>query len=458
MNLRRILILAGVLLILFLGMYSWNQRTHALDDIAAAVGLEVGGAVLGSVRSVQDVTANFWDRYFALVDVREENLRLKARVDELEARLLASGEDLAELRRLRELVQLPVDVSWRPLGARVLAGRLGPNAVLDSITISRGYATGGRPGTPLVTHLGLVGRVLKASPHASTALLITDPGSRVAVFGQESRAPGILMGKGMGRELEVNFVQRDAGVKNGEVLVTSGLDGKYPKGLPVARVVSVAPSDYTQFMAVSAVPLVDLQHLEEVLLLEPSGLAPPPEEPEGPPPVFVGPPEPEGLPGRPSRAQTVAPRAAGQGVAPTAGPAMAPAGASTAGVPRNSASGTPGPAGPAPQRQRPVPGVTAGQGAAPAPVATGTPPGPAPSDRQAPQGDISGTRQPAGTGRPVPAPSAPGRPADRPATERPAQDRPASVGGGMPVAPAPPAARPGAGSGERAPRYRVVLP
>lgn len=435
MNLRRILILAGVLLILFLGMYSWNQRTHALDDIAAAVGLEIGGAVLGSVRSVQDVTANFWDRYFALVDVREENLRLKARVDELEARLLASGEDLAELRRLRELVQLPVDVSWRPLGARVLAGRLGPNAVLDSITISRGYATGGRPGTPLVTHLGLVGRVLKASPHASTALLITDPGSRVAVFGQESRAPGILMGKGMGRELEVNFVQRDAGVKNGEVLVTSGLDGKYPKGLPVARVVSVAPSDYTQFMAVSAVPLVDLQHLEEVLLLEPSGLAPPPEEPEGPPPVFVGPPEPEGLPGRPLRAQTATPRAAGQGVAPIAAPAAVPAVS-------------------APRRQRPVPGVTAGQGGVPAPAATGMPPGPAPSDRQAPQGGVSGMRQPAGAGRPVPAPSAPGRTAP----DRAASDRPASASGGMPVAPAPPAVRPGSGSGERAPRYRVVLP
>lgn len=442
MNLRRILILAGVLLILFLGMYSWNQRTHALDDIAAAVGLEVGGAVLGSVRSVQDVTANFWDRYFALVDVREENLRLKARVDELEARLLASGEDLAELRRLRELVQLPVDVSWRPLGARVLAGRLGPNAVLDSITISRGYATGGRPGTPLVTHLGLVGRVLKASPHASTALLITDPGSRVAVFGQESRAPGILMGKGMGRELEVNFVQRDAGVKNGEVLVTSGLDGKYPKGLPVARVVSVAPSDYTQFMAVSAVPLVDLQHLEEVLLLEPSGVAPPPEEPEGPPPVFVGPPEPEGLPGRPQRAQSPAPRAPGRGVAPTAAPA-----GGAAGMPQSSAPAAPATTAPVPQRQGPLPGAAAGQRPVPAPGAGGAPT--APSGPPAAQDGGSGTRPPTGAGRPVPAPSAPGRPA----TERPAQDRPASIGGGT-----PPAVRPGAGSGERAPRYRVVLP
>ena len=445
MNLRRILILAGVLLILFLGMYSWNQRTHALDDIAAAVGLEVGGAVLGSVRSVQDVTANFWDRYFALVDVREENLRLKARVDELESRLLASGEDLAELRRLRELVQLPVDVSWRPLGARVLAGRLGPNAVLDSITISRGYATGGRPGTPLVTHLGLVGRVLKASPHASTALLITDPGSRVAVFGQESRAPGILMGKGMGRELEVNFVQRDAGVKNGEVLVTSGLDGKYPKGLPVARVVSVAPSDYTQFMAVSAVPLVDLQHLVEVLLLEPSGLAPPPEEPEGPPPVFVGPPEPEGLPGRPLRAQ--APRASGQGAAPAASPAAAATAAPAAGMPRNNATGAPEPVVPAPQRQRAVPGVTAGQGSVPAPATTGAPS--AASGRPAARDGASATRQATAPARPA---------ADRPVADRPAPDRPAAAAGGMPVAPAQPSVRPGAGSGERAPRYRVVLP
>ncbi len=412
MNLRRILILAGVLLILFLGMYSWNQRTHALDDLAASVGLEVGGAVLRPLRAVQDVFSGFWDRYFDLVDVRGENLRLKARVDELESRLLASGEDLAELRRLRELVQLPVDVSWRPLGARVLAGRLGPNAVLDSITISRGYATGGRPGTPLVTHLGLVGRVLKASPHASTALLITDPGSRVAVFGQESRAPGILMGKGKGRELEVNFVQRDASVKNGEILVTSGLDGKYPKGLPVARVVSVAPSDYTQFMAVAAVPLVDLQHLEEVLLLEPSGIAPPPEEPEGPPPIFVGPPEPEGL--RPLRAQARAAQA--QAAAP---PAPAPQPATTQA--------------PAPARQRPA--ETAAPQATPA------------AERAAPESaPAAPVTRPAANRREA-APAAPG------AATAPLQPAAGNArSGASPLPPVPPA------SDGTAPRYRVVLP
>lgn len=292
MSLRRILIFAGVLLILFLGMYSWNQRTRTLDDFAANIGLELSGAVLKPMRYIQDVGTGFWERYFDLVGVREENERLQARVADLESRLLANGEDLAELKRLRALVQLPVDASWRPLGARVLAGRMGPNAVLDSITISRGYTTGGRPGTPLVTHLGLVGRVLRASAHTATALLLTDPGSRIAVFSQNSRALGILAGQGTGRRLEVNFVQRDANVKQDEVLITSGLDGKYPKGIPVARVLSVAPSDYTQFMAIYAEPLVDLQHLEEVLLLEPTGIAQPEPEPEGPPPVFVGPPAP----------------------------------------------------------------------------------------------------------------------------------------------------------------------
>lgn len=266
---RRILILAGMLLILFLGMYSWNQRTRHLDDLASDFGLELTGAVLNPLCAIRDTLAGFWNRYFDLVDVRAENELLHARLLELEARLLANSEDLAELRRLRELLRLPVDVNWRPLGARVLAGRMGPNAVLDSIVINRGYSNGGRPGTPLVTHQGLVGRVLRASAHTATVLLVTDPGSRIAVFSQESRAMGILAGRGTGRSLEVNFVERGSAIRKDEILITSGLDGKFPKGIPVARVVSVAPSDYTQFLAVEAEPTVDLRHVEEALLLEP---------------------------------------------------------------------------------------------------------------------------------------------------------------------------------------------
>ena len=204
---------------------------------------------------------------------------------------MAQGESQAELKRLRQLLQMPTDQAWRPVGARVLAGRLGPNGVLDSITINRGYATGGRPGTPLVTNLGLVGRILRASAHNATALLLTDPSSRIAVLAQESRSSGILTGQGPGRVLEVSFMERGTDVSAGEILITSGLDGKFPKGIPVARVLSVAPSNYSLFLAIQAEPLVDLRHLEEVLMLEPTGISVP-TLPMGPPPVFVGPPAP----------------------------------------------------------------------------------------------------------------------------------------------------------------------
>lgn len=354
-------------------MYSWNRRTGLLDRLAANVGLEMSYAVLEPLSSLRNTAAGFWTRYFELVGVREENLRLKAQVENLRAEILSHGEDLAELARLRALVELPVDVSWRPLACRVLAGRLGPNAVLDSITINRGYAGGARPGLPLVTNLGLVGRVLRASPHAATALLITDPKSRVSVFGQETRASGILKGRGMDQKLEVDFVRREAPLKNGEVLVTSGLDGKYPKGLPVGRVASVAPSDYTEFMAVEAAPLVDLEHLEEVLLLEKTGLQPPPEEPEGPPPVFIGPPLPPAL----EKSRAAQARQAGAEIRP------APAAAAGAqGATNLPAAATPPAPGPMPANQANQPnqadsGAQAVSGPTSGPT-SGPAPGPAP--------------------------------------------------------------------------------
>ena len=135
----------GVLLILFLSMYTWNKNTHVLDDFSTDVGLELTGGVITPIRYVQDKVTAVWKRYVYLVDVNEKNAQLEARVRDLEARLLAHKEDMAELARLRELLQLPIDESWTPVGARVLAGHLGPNSLLDSITINRGYATGARP-------------------------------------------------------------------------------------------------------------------------------------------------------------------------------------------------------------------------------------------------------------------------------------------------------------------------
>ncbi len=267
MNPRRVILLAALALLLFLGLYTWNQRTGHWDGISSNSGLEFSGWVTGAFRRTGDTVTGLWDRYLALWNVREENDELRRRIDLMERDLAAAAEDRAELARLRALLSLDPLPEWTTAGARVLGGRMGPSAALESLTLSRGYLTGARPGTPVVVPQGLVGRVFKAGPSVSVALLLTDAGSRVAVMTSRGRVQGILAGGGANAPLEMRFVRQNAHVEPGETLVTSGLDDAYPKGLPVAKITSVGPGA-TSMQEIQAEPLADLQKLEEVLLLE----------------------------------------------------------------------------------------------------------------------------------------------------------------------------------------------
>ena len=218
-------------------------------------------------QSVSDSVTGVWDRYLALVDVRAQNDELERRIHDLEADRARAAEDRAELLRLRKLLHLDYPLEWPAVGARVMAGRMGSNAGLETLTLSRGYLTGATPGTPVSSWAGLVGRVLKAGPSTSVALLVTDAGSRVAVISSEGRVQGILAGGGPGAPLEMRFVRLNARVDVGEILVTSGVDSAYPKGIPVARVTAVSAGS-SSMQEIRAVPLVDFAALEEVLLLE----------------------------------------------------------------------------------------------------------------------------------------------------------------------------------------------
>lgn len=101
MSPKHILLIPALALLMYLGMYSWNQRTHILDNFAANTGLEASGVVLKSVRMVQDTVMGAWNRYLDLVDVREENDELKKQVEQLRHKLLMASEERAELVRLR---------------------------------------------------------------------------------------------------------------------------------------------------------------------------------------------------------------------------------------------------------------------------------------------------------------------------------------------------------------------
>ncbi len=269
---RRLALIVICALLLFLGVYTWNQRTGHWDRLCASVGLEFTGGVMRGLNAVEDAVSGLWEDYVDLRQVKARNDELESRVRELEKRMAAASEDLAELTRLRRLFMLERPEAWPAVASRVLARRMGPNAALDTVMLSSGYLSGAAPGTPVVSWRGAVGRVLKAGPGTSAVLLLTDTGSRIAVLTSEGREQGILAGGGPGHPLELRFVRQNAPVRVGELLVTSGMDSAYPKGIPVARITAVSRGGSSRsgssLLEIQAEPLADLLHLEEVLLLQ----------------------------------------------------------------------------------------------------------------------------------------------------------------------------------------------
>lgn len=265
-----------VALFLYLGLFAWNARTGYLDTVAERTGLEIVGYVLSPVVWVKDQCVAYWRSYIALIDVAEENARLRVDVRKAQAAATLAAEERAELERLRALLRLEALHERPGFAARVIAKRFGPQAVLKTFTVSKGFLDGAIVGTPVVNEAGVVGRILRAAPHAATVLMLTDPGFRLAVISQDSRTPGILTGStGNQRKLEVAYVAQNAQISAGELLITAGVDGGFPKGIPVGVVTQVTPGNEILFLQVQARPLVDLERLEEVILLQEEGSGPP---------------------------------------------------------------------------------------------------------------------------------------------------------------------------------------
>jgi rod shape-determining protein MreC len=152
-------------------------------------------------------------------------------------------------------------------GGRVIGQKLGPNAILETVLVDVGQRQGARPNDPVISPKGVVGRIVKPGLNFSSVILLSDPTSRIPVITSEGRVPAIVQGQGAGAFLEVKFIPRNDPVSPGEILLSSGLGGVFPKGIPVARVVEVTPADVSLFQRVYAEPLLALRYYEELLVL-----------------------------------------------------------------------------------------------------------------------------------------------------------------------------------------------
>ena len=254
-------------LVLYLGLYSFNRRTGWLDSAAEWTGLEVVGWIVVPGDWIRNTTREMWRDYVALWTVRQENKQLRRENRDLRIRAMRLQSLAAEAERLRALLELSPPGSWACTGARVAGERMSPSDALQTVLLSKGRTDEVRPGMPAITSKGLAGQVLKASPHFSKLLLLTDANSKIPVVAKEHRIKAILSGTGPEREPRLEYVARNAPLEEGEILVTSGLGGMFPKGIPVGRVTGIEQPEHTLFRKVTAEPLVDPRGLEEVLLL-----------------------------------------------------------------------------------------------------------------------------------------------------------------------------------------------
>lgn len=264
---RRIFLLLLIALFLYLSLYTWNLRYGYLDRLSEITGLEIAGFVLRPGNWVADEASTRWRRYVHLVDVEQENERLREAIARMALDMARLREDSAKAKRLEHSLEFNPPEQWKRQGARVIAHRLGPTGSLETFLVDKGTEDGIYEDAPAITADGAVGRILRVSPNNSTVLLLSDPNSRIPVLGCDSRTTGVLMGQGQGELLRVNYVPLNEPINEGEILVSSGLARVFPKGIPVARVVTVERSDISLFKTVLAESLVDVRNLEEVLLL-----------------------------------------------------------------------------------------------------------------------------------------------------------------------------------------------
>jgi rod shape-determining protein MreC len=263
----RELIVVAVLLVLPLGVFLANARAPeertAFDRVvlAATRPLEkaVGWAVGGTLRA--------WDSYVALRHAREEARQLRVRVDRLEMERQQWQQAQAENQRLERLLDFAAASPGRVfVGARVEGVRLDPKG-LQLVTLDRGAAAGLRRMMPVVTAEGVVGRIHGVTAGTADVLLLVDRNSAIAARVERSQARATVRGVGGVNLCRLDYALRADDLIEGDLLVTSGTDGVFPRGLPVGRVTRLRRQPYGLYQNADVVPAVDLSKLEEVLVI-----------------------------------------------------------------------------------------------------------------------------------------------------------------------------------------------
>ena len=215
-----------------------------------------------AVSSVISGVRASWGNYFALQEVHRENERLQQELAQLRIGLQQERGLAQQSRSLQELLDLRGRTPLMTTGAGVIGSGASPD--FRTITIDKGSADGLRPDMAVIAPAGVVGRVITPSARAAKVQLLIDRNAGAAALVERSRAQGVV--EGTGGNLRMTYVPGTADVQVGDVVVTSGIEGIYPKGFVIGQIESIERGA-GEFSSIVIRPAVDFSSLETVLVV-----------------------------------------------------------------------------------------------------------------------------------------------------------------------------------------------
>lgn len=207
---------------------------------------------------LQEVTSSRSELLTQNEELRAQNLKLSAELQKFESLQ-------AENIRLRNLLDASYKVGDRVLIAELSAVDLDPYK--QQVVINKGAASGVYEGQAVLDADAVMGQIIQVTPFSSTVLLITDPSHSIPVQVLRSGLRTIAVGSGRVNALDLPYLPTNSDIREGDLLVTSGLGGKFPSGYPVARVTRVDRAPDNAFALISAEPAAHLDRSREVLVV-----------------------------------------------------------------------------------------------------------------------------------------------------------------------------------------------
>jgi rod shape-determining protein MreC len=262
---RRPVVLVGALMLAQVLLVSAQVQSKSGVRVLELVTFEMFSRVERGTSAVVRGAKDVWFNYAALRGARGENERLRQQVGALQVQLQEQRSLAARSEKLQSLLDLKASATVPTLAANVIAGN--PNPGVRTITIDRGTADGVVADMGVIAPAGLVGRVIgPVARHAARVQLIVDRNAAAGALTERSRSGGMVLGSDDDPPLKMDLVPNLSDVKAGDLVVSSGVDGIYPKGFMIGTIDKVEHHGGL-YLSITVRPAVDFGSLEEVLVV-----------------------------------------------------------------------------------------------------------------------------------------------------------------------------------------------